>query len=375
MFMKIILFVGPLGHVGGLSRYTKDLLDFKTENKIILFNTIRPRNKQLKSDKTGYVATLLAGGFSHFVKAASVTLWHFMCFPVILLLRRPDIVHIAGTGYYVFWENAYYQLMSKLFGKKVFLHYLGAFDLFYEHSSRFVRIIIRIVLKSSDKIGVLSLKVKQLIGTFIPENKMFLLPSSVNVKEFIQKRSNSVHSESDILQILFMGGWDPYRKGIKVLLKSIPIVVQECKNVSFIFTGCDVLKGLKEECEYLGITNFVQLHGWVTQEEKILLYNSVDVFVLPSNNEGLPYGIIEAMAAGLPVVSTYVGGIPEVVENGINGFLINPGDHQDLAEKMIRLIKDSALRSMMGVTNVTKIQQSYSLESVQTKLSTIYNEM
>lgn len=94
----------------------------------------------------------------------------------------------------------------------------------------------------------------------------------------------------------------------------------------------------------------IALSVWVTLKERMLLVRQTSniLYILPSYAEGLPCALLEAMAAGLPVVSTSVGSIPEVVEDSINGFLITPGDFTSLAEKIVVLANDRALRQTMA---------------------------
>jgi glycosyltransferase involved in cell wall biosynthesis len=88
--------------------------------------------------------------------------------------------------------------------------------------------------------------------------------------------------------------------------------------------------------------------GPVSLEERLAFFKRADVFVLPTYAEGTPISMLEAMAAGLPVVSTPVGGIPDVVEDGVEGFIVKPGDVEALADRLARLINDPERRRRMG---------------------------
>ena len=98
----------------------------------------------------------------------------------------------------------------------------------------------------------------------------------------------------------------------------------------------------------LGLAAQVEFLGWVAGEAKQAQLAQADVFVLPSYNEGLPVSLLEAMAYGVPVISTRVGGIPELVRDGIDGFLIEPGDRAALEDRLRRLAEDARLRQTMG---------------------------
>jgi len=99
------------------------------------------------------------------------------------------------------------------------------------------------------------------------------------------------------------------------------------------------------------------------------------VFLLPSYFEGLPYTILEAMAHGLPVIATNVGAIPEVIEEGINGFLINPGDIDDLTKKIKTLITNKALIEEIGKNNRRKIADKYSMDKQVENYKNLYTSL
>jgi glycosyltransferase involved in cell wall biosynthesis len=100
-----------------------------------------------------------------------------------------------------------------------------------------------------------------------------------------------------------------------------------------------------------------------------------DLFVLSSRSEGLPYTIIEAMLAGLPVVATAVGGVPELVEDGRTGFLVPPGDHGALAEAIQRLLDDSSLRVSMGEKGREKALREFTLDRMLIETQEIYRQV
>jgi glycosyltransferase involved in cell wall biosynthesis len=108
-----------------------------------------------------------------------------------------------------------------------------------------------------------------------------------------------------------------------------------------------MLKALKRKKE-LRLSDSYQMLGTVSGESKEELLRKAIFFVLPSYNEGLPIAILEALAAGLAVVATKVGGIPEVVQDGYNGFLLAPGDIAAITEKLALLTHNHDLRYLMG---------------------------
>jgi glycosyltransferase involved in cell wall biosynthesis len=102
---------------------------------------------------------------------------------------------------------------------------------------------------------------------------------------------------------------------------------------------------------------------------------SSDIYVQPSLSEGLPNSLLEAMACGLPVVITRVGGMPEVVEDGVHGFVVSPGDVDGLVQALNKLLSDISLRQKMGAEGCARIQRELSLDSIADKYITQYNKL
>jgi glycosyltransferase involved in cell wall biosynthesis len=114
------------------------------------------------------------------------------------------------------------------------------------------------------------------------------------------------------------------------------------------------------------------LPGIVTGEQKNKLVLEADIFALPSYNEGLPIALLEAMAAGMAIITTPVGGIPEVITDGDNGFLVAPGNISDLAEKLTILVNNQELRQKMGWRNRKIAEQGLDVKPYAARLVSLY---
>lgn len=110
----------------------------------------------------------------------------------------------------------------------------------------------------------------------------------------------------------------------------------------------------------------------MTGAAKVKLLEKATIFILPSYHENLPVAILDAMAMGLPIVSTPVAGIPEIVEDGCNGFLVQPGDFQSLADRIVRLARDPELRMAMGQANVEKYCRQYHPKVFAARIEQLY---
>jgi glycosyltransferase involved in cell wall biosynthesis len=127
---------------------------------------------------------------------------------------------------------------------------------------------------------------------------------------------------------------------------------------------------LEAEIERLGLQDRVELLGTRTDIPELLA--NADVFVLATESEGLPMSVLEAMAAGLPVVASAVGGVPEVVRDGETGALVPPRDSAALAEALGRIVADPALRDRLGEAGRQRVQSEFSLERFEREHLELY---
>jgi glycosyltransferase involved in cell wall biosynthesis len=121
------------------------------------------------------------------------------------------------------------------------------------------------------------------------------------------------------------------------------------------------------------LTSRVHFLGLRTDIPDVL--GASDVFVLSSAYEGNPLSVIEAMAAGLPVVSTSVGGVPELLENGKEGFIVQPGNAEQLSDAMMTLLKDGHLRGAMGAAAATRAKEKFDVSAMIRAYEELYNEI
>jgi glycosyltransferase involved in cell wall biosynthesis len=163
--------------------------------------------------------------------------------------------------------------------------------------------------------------------------------------------------------VLYVGRLD-YPKGLPDLVEAAERVLDR-HDVEFVVTGKGPQReSLERRVEEAGIEDRVRFTGYVPRERQIRLYQNATAFVLPSHYEGLPTVLLEAMACGTPAVSTTVGGCPEVIEDGVDGLLVQPGDPPALSEAIGRLVADPDLRARMGANARRTILDSYTWDTI-----------
>jgi glycosyltransferase involved in cell wall biosynthesis len=129
---------------------------------------------------------------------------------------------------------------------------------------------------------------------------------------------------------------------------------------------------LKEQVENLGLADNVRFLGWRPDVDEIM--GCFDIFVLPSLNEGMGRVLVEAMSAGLPIVASRVGGIPDLVKHGENGLLVPPADAGALERAISDLLSDKARRKHMGETG-KRMCRPYSVEAMVEKIDNLYSRL
>jgi glycosyltransferase involved in cell wall biosynthesis len=139
------------------------------------------------------------------------------------------------------------------------------------------------------------------------------------------------------------------QKGLKVLFESMQQLVPDHPELTLTIIGDGPDRmALEQRADKMGLASRVDFVGSKSQTEVADLLGEADVFVLPSYAEGVPVVVMEALACGIPVVASFVGGMAELVEDGVTGFLVRPGDAEQLADRIGRLVADPELRNRFG---------------------------
>ncbi|WP_425557446.1 glycosyltransferase [Deinococcus aluminii] len=125
----------------------------------------------------------------------------------------------------------------------------------------------------------------------------------------------------------------------------------------------------------LGLAGSVDLLGWVDAARSARLLEEADVLVLPSFFEGQPLALIEGMARGVALVSTAVGGIPDLIEDGVSGRLVPPGDDAALAAALGAVLRDGELRTRLGNAAYERARQDFNIEHTWRRLDALYREI
>ena len=165
-----------------------------------------------------------------------------------------------------------------------------------------------------------------------------------------------------------------------VVLKAVSEVNRKCGNVEFLFAGAWVNEDVKQEVEAMvqgHAGQSIKFLGTVSGQSKVDVLLQADVFVLPTYYpaEGQPWVILEAMAAGLPIISTDQGAITESVADGVNGFIVEKRNSHQVAAKIVKLCQDSRLRGLMGSESRRLYEQNFTEEKMVENMSKVFESI
>ena len=167
------------------------------------------------------------------------------------------------------------------------------------------------------------------------------------------------------------------RKGLFTLIESMPAVVRKFPRAKFIISGkgqSNEMKKLIAHAQKLGVRDNIVFTGYYPDRKLPRLYQAADVFAFSTFYEHHPFAVLEALSTGLPVVTTNVGGIPETIESGKNGFLVEPFNRKQFAEKILYLLEHPAEGSEMGLLARKTIEERFDWRLIVKKVLKVYDE-
>jgi glycosyltransferase involved in cell wall biosynthesis len=292
--------------------------------------------------------------------------------PWYLLTTKPDLIHIHISDWGSVLRKAIIIQICLLFRIPILVHAHGPeFHLTYQALPRAAQKYLGWLFQHCTGSIVLSKSWQDFYieNLGLQPEKVFILPNPVELPLQIPDRTNKQK-----ITIVFTGKISQ-RKGSFDLIQAfaqLPFAQQECSKL--ILAGDGEIATGKELAESLNLANNIEFLGWIDSEQRNTLLSEADIFILPSYNEALPMALLEAMAWGLPVITTPVGGIPEIVTSNHNGLLVPPGDLQQLSSAMKSLIINEDLRLSLG-TNARSSVVSLDVTSYCVSLGNIYQSI
>lgn len=215
----------------------------------------------------------------------------------------------------------------------------------------------------------------------IPESKIKVIHNGVDINKFKpvedkRKVKAELGFNPDDIAIVSVGRLYA-RKGLFTLIQSMPAVIKRFPNAKFIISGkgqSDEMKKLIAHAERIGVKNNIIFTGYYPDKKLPKLYQAADVFAFSTFYEHHPFAVLEALATGLPVVTTTVGGIPETIESGRNGFLVEPFNEKQFADKILYLLEHPGFAAEMGTLARKTVVEQLDWRIVVKDAITVYKE-
>lgn len=314
-----------------------------------------------------------------------------------LLLRKPAVVYtILNQNVSGFIRDSLLVLASKSFGKKVVLHFRGStFDSFYQARGVIFKRYVEWILRTSDAVIVQAERIKARLKGIVPDDRMRVVFNGIDADGVAVKHSNGQDGAKEGITVLYLNHLS-VAKGALVLLEAVKATLEARNDIHFVIAGDmipqernifrdeagneipmgDIGAAISSMRKHGRFGRHVRFMGEVRDQSlKESILRGSDIFVLTSYSEGCPMSVLEAMKAGLPVVATGVGALPEMIKDGENGFLVRSGCPEELTEKIAVLADDAALREAMGGRNQRLTRSRFHIDRIAEELGEILDSV
>ena len=315
-----------------------------------------------------YIGTMVEGGKVRKLAKAITALMAFE-----RELPHCDVVHVHMSSCGSYERKRRFIACAARARKPYIIHmHSGKWDKFFMGCSEDKRQEIREVFESAAQVIVLSKEWYVFFGKNVCNpSKLTVLHNAVRVPDESVMAGIGSCSRRDVL---FLGRLDA-NKSPDVLLRASVKVVRRHPDVAIRFGGDGDVERYRMLAKELGVESNCEFLGWVGDREKERLFARSGIYCLPSKSEGMPMSVLEAMAHGLATIATPVGGVPQIIEDGTDGFLVPVDDESDLSKTLDVLVQDGGLRSRVGKLGRMKVKSRFDIEKNIELLCCLYERL
>jgi glycosyltransferase involved in cell wall biosynthesis len=292
----------------------------------------------------------------------------FATFLLLALRTRRGLLHVHGASRASFWRKAPFMAVALLLRWPVIFHlHGGRFADFYERECGPIRqALVRFLLARAACLVGVSPRWEDWLRTTFGNPRVECVPNAVPLPAVVSPRSPT--------RIAFVGRLTP-EKGAWDLLEAIALLRSWHPPVRLELAGDGDADALAQHAHALGIGDRILIRGWCPAIERERLLERSGLFVLPSHAEGLPMSLLEAMGAGCTVVATSVGGIPDLVHDGVNGMLVPPRDPVALAAAITRALSRPAHAGRLAHAARATVARAHSPALAVQRLGRLYSSL
>jgi len=354
----VVLILGPhRAAVSGVSTHVNLLMDSVLADEFEMVH-FQVGSEGRDESALGKVLRLLA---SPFLLAATI------------VFRHVALVHInTSLNPRAYWRDLAYLAVAKMLGARVVYQvHGGELPRRFFAGSRALTAFLRRTLLIPDLVVVLAQVELAAYRDFVPGQQVVAIPNGIDCRAFSVVPTVRSQSEQP-LRLVYIGRV-AREKGLYETLQGMRLAHELGVDARLVIAGNGAEETrLRRYAQALGVAPRVCFVGSVFGADKVKLLAGADVMILPSYSEGLPYALLEGMAAGIPVIATPVGAIPDVVSDGIHGFLVPPRDGKAIAEALAVLAGDRERLSWMSRACRRRIRAAFSIDRLAQELALHY---
>lgn len=367
--MREIVKKGHEVHV--LAPYTGGETEYTLQGvQVQRFHYFYPQRFEKLSGRAGMIDNVKEG---FLVKIQVLTFLFFNVVHSLLKLRKMDVIHVQ-------WPIP--NGLGGIFLKKIYgIPYINTIHGEEVHLSKRYHLLfaLRWLVNNSSKTITNSTATRKFcLEAGLDGDKIEVIPFGVDTDFF---RPLEVYKDKNIFQILSVG-YLIERKGFEYIIRAMPQVLDEHANARLKIVGSGPLESeLKELIYELELGDEVEIVNNISDDELLMVYNSADLFVLSSivdsqgNTEGLGVVLLEAMACGLPVMGSNVGGIPDIITNNEIGVLVEEKDVHGISEAIKKLIKDKELRTILSKNGFNLVKHNFNWETIAKRYIEVFEDL
>jgi len=351
--------------MGGIGAFFQALLNSSLSEKVDLLFVITSSQRRVLSASGKATFSNLLEAIKDCTRFARAVLKH-----------RPQVTHIATVFGWSFIKHSVCVMIARASGSRVLIHPHCSFKAIYLERPTWWKWYFRKITKLSHGIITLSSEWDEL-KEIIPDCAVYSLPNAIDLVPYlpIARKRLENHNKNGDLRVLYLG-YLGSTKGSFDLIDAAGELLSNSSNVIFDLVGDELAQGVRQLLEQKilakNLNGKVNIHQPAFGPEKLAYFQRADVFIYPSYYEGMPMAVLEAMASGLPVVASRVGGLPDLLEDGVNGYLVDPGCPEQLATAIQKILNNDLLLSSMQKQAARIAAERFDIEQLVTKLVEIY---
>lgn len=313
-----------------------------------------------------YLTSYIRPGVGTQLRTAGRAFFALFC---ALLRGNVALVHVHSASRGSFWRKSSFAALAYVFRVSYVFHvHSGEFVAFYEKRGTLAKAWMRLVLRNAAHVLVLTEGWRRELQRIEPAADYVVLPNPVELPQ-----QTAAPASADPV-ILFLGRLRE-KKGIYDLIAAMPHVLAQFPRATFVCAGDGEEDEVRAAARELGVDHALRLPGWIDEDAKSHWLGRATMLVLPSHFEALPVSLLEAMAHGVPVVATRVGGIPDLVDDERCGLLVAPRDPAALANAIRRLLADAALSARLAHAARREVEERYAVEAINARLGRLYEDL